>query len=76
MQGNHAEQQVRDPTSGVLDIEPGKINACMARHYRELLRDPHPACRATISREAWERHRGGRPPSPALDGINRLIAGG
>ena len=76
-QSNRAEQPVHDPTSGVLHTEPGEINACWARHYRELLRDPHPAaCRATIYREAWERRRGGRPPSPALDGINGPIGGG
>jgi hypothetical protein len=76
-QGNHAEQPMRDPTSGVLHTKPGKINACWARHYRELLRDPHhAACRATIYRGAWKRRRGGRLPSSELNGINGPIAGG
>jgi hypothetical protein len=73
-QSNHAEQLVRDSTQGVLHTEPSEINASQARHYRELLRNPHlAACRATIHHEAWERRRGGRSLSPALDGINGPI---
>jgi len=69
------DQPVRDPVSGVLHTEPGEINACWARHYRELLRDPHPlAQRVAIYRAAWEHRHGTSPPiAPALNGINGHI---
>jgi len=60
-----SDQPMRDPVSRVLHAEPGEINACWARHYRELLRDPHPlAHRVAIYRAAWEHRIAGTwPPS-------------